>query len=56
MEDLTRNCSGVWTYSEFLCITSQHVATGKEGPNHGVVATEVLCDDVGHPHGGPRVA
>jgi hypothetical protein len=56
MEDLTRNFPGVWTDSEFSCITSQHVATGKEVPNQGVVAIEVLCDDAKHPHGAPRVA
>ena len=55
MEDLTRNYPGVWTNREFFGIMSQHVATRKEGPNQGVVAVEVLCDDVGHPHGGPRV-
>jgi hypothetical protein len=56
MEDLTRNCPGAWKDSEFSGIMSQHVAIGKEGPNQGVVATEVLCDDTGHPHGYPRVA
>jgi hypothetical protein len=29
---------------------------GKEGSNQGVVVAEVLCDNAGHPHGGPRVA
>jgi hypothetical protein len=56
MEDLTRKCLGVWTDSKFMGITSLHVATGKEGPNQGVVVVELLCDDVGHPHGGLRVS
>jgi hypothetical protein len=56
MEDLTRNCPGVWTYNEFPGITPQHVAIGKEESNQGVVAAEVLCDDEGNPHGGSRVA
>jgi hypothetical protein len=56
MDDITRNCPGVWTDSEVSCIMSQHVATRKEGPNQGVVATKLLCDDAGHLHGGPRVS
>jgi hypothetical protein len=55
MEDLTINYPGVWTDSQFSRIMSQHVATGKEGPHQGVVATKVLCDDEVHPHGGIRV-
>ena len=34
----------------------QHVAVGKEGSNQGVIVAKVLHDDLGHPHGGPRVA
>jgi len=56
MEDLTRNYLGVWKDNKFSRITSHHVATGKKGPIQVVVAVEVLCYDVGHPHGGPRVA
>jgi hypothetical protein len=56
MEDFTRNYPEVWTNSEFSGITPQHVAAGKEGSIQGVVVAEVLYDDAGHPHGGPRVA
>jgi hypothetical protein len=55
MEDLPINYLGVWRDSEFLGITPQHVVAGKEGSNQGVVVAEVLHDNAGHPHGGPRV-
>jgi hypothetical protein len=55
MEDITRNCPGVWQHSQFSCITPQHVATEK-GPHQGVVATKVLHDDIGNPYRGTRVA
>jgi hypothetical protein len=32
------------------------MATSKEGSNQGVVAGEVLCDNVGHPDGAPEMA
>jgi len=56
MEDVLGNCLGVLKDSEFPGITPQNVDAGKEGFNQGVVATELMCDDEEHPHGGPRVS
>jgi hypothetical protein len=56
LEDFTKNYPGVWIDGKFSGNMPQHVDAGVEGPNQGVVTTELLHDDVGHTDRGPGVA